>query len=330
MLDDPMQRLTAKEFVWARLNEPSPCPTRARMAPTVARATLTDLSSFMQFVARQAGSFAMNQVDQAMLDAYLAELRRERRRTAERVADLLDVPIELDRYSPFLTLGGFGCRPWRGRSAARVAGLPPRPMVAENRTPRIPEPVIGALLGWSLKYVDLFAADIFAARADLGLLEQVTRPPNSAAGRLSLIDRLDVYIGRRCAEGRGIPVFAFDRRGRRKQQSRSTGMLEHPAINFHLIGLQLGCDKLLLISRPALRGRLERAIERLGGEIGGMDSTIAVNPDTGLPWRERFDKHSIAEEERMLQAAAYVICAYLTGMRDSELQAMRVGCWSLG
>ena len=32
----------------------------------------------------------------------------------------------------------------------------------------------------------------------------------------------------------------------------------------------------------------------------------------------------------MLQAAAYVICAYLTGMRDSELQAMRVGCWSLG
>ncbi len=52
MLDDPMQRLTAKEFVWARLNEPSPCPTRARMAPTVARATLTDLSSFMQFVAR--------------------------------------------------------------------------------------------------------------------------------------------------------------------------------------------------------------------------------------------------------------------------------------
>ena len=330
VLADPLQRMTAKEFIWARLNEPSPCPTRARMAPTVARATLTDLSSFMQFVARHAGAFAMNLVDQAMLDAYLAELRRERRRTAERVADLLDVPIELDRYSPFLTLGGFCCRPWRGRSAARVAGLPPRPMVAENRTPRIPGPVIGALLGWSLKYVDLFAADIFAARADLSLLEQVTRPPNSAAGRLSLIDRLDVYIGRRCAEGRGIPVFAFDRRGRRKQQSRSTGMLEHPAINFHLIALQLGCDKGLLISRPALRRRLEGAVERLGSEIGGMDSTIAVDPDTGLPWRERFDKHSVAEEERMLQAAAYVICAYLTGMRDSELQAMRVGCWSLG
>jgi hypothetical protein len=48
-----------------------------------------------------------------------------------------------------------------------------------------------------------------------------------------------------------------------------------------------------------------------------------------LAWRERFDQRSIAEEERMLQAAAYVVCAYLSGMRDSELQAMRVGCWSL-
>ena len=36
-LADPMQRLTAKEFIWARLNEPSPCPTRARMAPTIAQ-----------------------------------------------------------------------------------------------------------------------------------------------------------------------------------------------------------------------------------------------------------------------------------------------------
>ena len=176
---------------------------------------------------------------------------------------------------------------------------------------------------------DLFAIDIFAARAELDRLEQAIHLRDSAEAPAALIDRLDVYIGRRCADGCGIPISAFDRGGRRKPQSQSTGMLE-PAINFHLVALQLGCDKRFLISRPTLGRRLERAIERLGGEIGGMDSTIAVDPDTGLPWRERFDERSIAEEERMLQAAAYVICAYLTGMRDSELQAMRVGCWSLG
>src|SRR5271169_1846851 len=31
----------------------------------------------------------------------------------------------------------------------------------------------------------------------------------------------------------------------------------------------------------------------------------------------------------MLQAACYVVCAYLTGMRDCEVQAMRAGCLSL-
>src|SRR3546814_17932353 len=36
-----------------------------------------------------------------------------------------------------------------------------------------------------------------------------------------------------------------------------------------------------------------------------------------------------AHEERMLQAAAYIVCAYLTGMRDCEVQAMRRGCLSL-
>jgi hypothetical protein len=32
----------------------------------------------------------------------------------------------------------------------------------------------------------------------------------------------------------------------------------------------------------------------------------------------------------MLQAAAYVVCAYLSGMRDSEMQAMKRGCLSSG
>src|SRR5208283_997784 len=46
-------------------------------------------------------------------------------------------------------------------------------------------------------------------------------------------------------------------------------------------------------------------------------------------WRPRFDSKAVVHEERMLQAAAYVVCAYLTGMRDCEVQAMRRGCLSL-
>ena len=39
---------------------------------------------------------------------------------------------------------------------------------------------------------------------------------------------------------------------------------------------------------------------------------------------------SLAREERHLQAAAYVVCAYLTGMRDGEVQALRPGCLKRG
>jgi len=68
------------------------------------------------------------------------------------------------------------------------------------------------------------------------------------------------------------------------------------------------------------------AIDAIGIEIGGMDTPIAADPDTGRPWRPRFDAKTLAHEERMLQAACYVLCAYLTGMRDCEVQAMRAGC----
>ena len=67
----------------------------------------------------------------------------------------------------------------------------------------------------------------------------------------------------------------------------------------------------------------------LGLEIGGMDTPISIDPVTERPWRPRFDVKTLVHEERMLQAAAYVVCAYLTGMRDCEVQAMRPGCLSL-
>jgi hypothetical protein len=324
-LHDPLQRLTAKEFLWARLNEPSPCPTQARMAPTCVRAALADLTRFMVFVSRHVGVFALHKVDQTLLDAYLAELRGERNRTRDRVAHLLNTPIDLDRYSPFLTLGSFSCRPWRDRPAVRIAGLSPQPQSADNRTPRISEPIIAALLRWSLKYIDHFATDIFAARAEYEALEQNAIHGNKREATPALLNRVDIYIGRRCADGRGIPISVHNRGGR----SQAVGNLAEASINFHLIALQLGCYARCLIGRPALRERLVRAVERLGPEIGGMDCHISANPDTGLPWRARFDERSLVEEERMLQAAAYVVCAYLTGMRDSELQAMRAGCHSV-
>src|SRR3546814_13315500 len=60
-----------------------------------------------------------------------------------------------------------------------------------------------------------------------------------------------------------------------------------------------------------------------------MDTPNSADPDTGMPWRTRFDAKVLPLEEVMLQSAAYIVCAFLSGMRDSEIQAMRRGCLSI-
>ncbi|WP_457660603.1 hypothetical protein [Sinorhizobium medicae] len=75
--------------------------------------------------------------------------------------------------------------------------------------------------------------------------------------------------------------------------------------------------------------QIRAALLELGVETGGMETPISILPETGRPWRPRFDAKTLAQEERMLQSAAYILCAYLTGMRDCEVQAMQRGCLAL-
>ena len=97
-------------------------------------------------------------------------------------------------------------------------------------------------------------------------------------------------------------------------------------LNYALMNLHAGCETRSIAQRPAIHDMLLAAVRELGTEVGGMDTPIAIDTDTGRPWREWFDSKSLAHEENMLQAACYVICAYLSGMRDSEVQAMKTGC----
>jgi hypothetical protein len=102
-----------------------------------------------------------------------------------------------------------------------------------------------------------------------------------------------------------------------------------PPINAHLIHLHVGIDAQ---SEPAEHVLLRTkrlvldAISAIGIETGGMDTPITIDPETGSPWRPRFDAKALPVEERMLRAACYIVCAYLSGMRDCEVQAMWEGC----
>lgn len=318
IFDDPATRLLGKEFMYARLHERLP-GSRSCLAATAAKNTLLMFRRFIVFIAAGTGRVDLADVDQALLDGYLAALRAGGRRTAPAIAHLLELPIDLYRYRKFLTGGGIGFEPWKGSPAFKIAGCV---HANENTTLRIPEPVISAMLYWSLKYVDHFANDILAAREELDSLKArcavmcAERDPHANLAlliRQRLAARIDVLR----AHGRGLPVWSGGDRSHRTL----------PRLNYPLLRLYAGCDSTPQItgSDPAMR-LLVDALGELGQETGGLDTPISNDPDTGAPWRERFDAGALAHEEKMLQAACYVVCAYLSGMRDSEVQAMRTGC----
>jgi integrase len=328
---DPGVERTLREFLYARLNFDVP-GYRCRMPPSALRQVFNRARCFLEFVGTRQGACNLAAVDQALLDAYRNHLRADMQRSATRVAHLLEIVIDLHHYRDHMPSGGLNLLPWKGRTVTFVAGAPRTG--GENKTPRLPEAVISPLLKWSLKYIIVFAADILAARAELEALQErqqaliaQDRRLSEAKRRQRRRERLIAYLDQRRTQGRGVPIWTTAHNGVIRKDA-VTGAVT-PPINAHLIHLHVGIDARSEPSEHVLL-RTKRlvldAISAIGIETGGMDTPITIDPETGSPWRPRFDAKALLVEERMLQAACYIVCAYLSGMRDCEVQAMREGC----
>ena len=324
-----------REYLYARLNVEIP-GFRSRLPPASVRQAFNRARRFFEFVDAELGRCDLDRVDQGLLDRYAKLLRNGRCRPVV-AAQLLDVIFDLHAYRAHLPIAALPLEPWPGRTPSQVAGY--RYAAEENRTPRMPEAVIAPLLHWSLKYVSLFSSDIFAAREELLRLEERQRalaaadavlPPDQRRARRRA--RLTDFFDDRRRLGRGVPIWTTAHNGYVRRDP-ATGAVT-PPVNWLLLHQHAGVDAQaepgahlqLTTGAPDL---VAAAIDTIGVETGGMDTPITVDPDLGRLWGPRFDARTLAHEERMLQAACYVVCAYLTGMRDSEVQAMRAGCLSL-
>ena len=324
-----------REYLYARLNVEIP-GFRSRLPPASVRQAFNRARRFFEFVDAELGRCDLDRVDQGLLDRYAKLLRNGRCRPVV-AAQLLDVIFDLHAYRAHLPIAALPLEPWPGRTPSQVAGY--RYAAEENRTPRMPEAVIAPLLHWSLKYVSLFSRDIFAAREELLRLEERQRalaaadavlPPDQRRARRRA--RLTDFFDDRRRLGRGVPIWTTAHNGVVRRDP-ATGAVT-PPVNWLLLHQHAGVDAQaepgthlqLTTGAPDL---VAAAIDAIGVETGGMDTPITIDPDLGRPWGPRFDARTLAHEERMLQAACYVVCAYLTGMRDSEVQAMRAGCLSL-
>ncbi len=332
-IEDASVARTLREFLYARLNFDIP-GHRGRLPPGSIRQLFNRARRFLKFVAEKKGNCNLARVDQATLDAYRNHLTADPQRRPIQVAHLLEVVVDLHHFRDHMPSGGLVLLPWKGRSAHVVAGS--KQTAGENKTPRLPEAVIAPLLQWSLKYITVFSADILAARAELEALEERHRTLVTEDRRFSPStrkqrrrQRLITYLDQLRANGRGVPIWTTSHNGAVRQDP-ITGT-STPPVNALLIHLHIGLDAQAepaqhVLLRKTTKALVLDAIDALGTEVGGMDTAISIDPDTGKPWRLRFDAKSLLLEERMLQAACYIVCAYLTGMRDCEVQAMRSGC----
>ena len=109
-------------------------------------------------------------------------------------------------------------------------------------------------------------------------------------------ERLAIFIDHRRREGRGVPVWTHAHNGLVRRDPR-TGIVT-PPINAHLLHLHAGIDA---VAEPSMHIQLaggasdliEAAIAEFGLEVGGMDTPIGLDLESGRPWRPRFDAKTL-------------------------------------
>jgi len=175
----------------------------------------------------------------------------------------------------------------------------------ENVTEPLDPAVVAPLLVWSLRLVQDFAEDIFAAWGERNrMIAQAETNQTSPEGLASLHD----YIKRLLADE--APIHVATLKGTTAfARSYLAALTGANLKQVHWAGIKYDLPRL--------------AMKRPG------PCPLAI-PVTGLiegqPWRETIDFSEAEILRRHLGTAAVIIILYLTGMRPQEVQGLRAGC----
>ena len=193
------------------------------------------------------------------------------------------------------------------------ADAPSSSQAAENATPRIPEQVISPLLTWALVWISELAGDVIAALEEWRLLHANTEPNRARRHAPACTDpagSLERLLQRYRAEHRPLP-----------------GGTDGRPVLAHL-AREVGCTPGAFRTRRC-RDLLTAAAAELGTADAAYLRTEITGQIGGQPWITQIPYAAAEHLSRMLQAAAWVTVAYLSGMRDSEVKHLRRGCLSV-
>ncbi|WP_217234651.1 hypothetical protein [Streptomyces sp. AC555_RSS877] len=295
-------RPAAKRLFYALLSLELPDGEEAPGITTI-RSKFTEIKRFLKWLDRRwtPERNELSELSPGDLDGYRKHLlarfpnhhaQRERSRTAVRLLWRWRRHLGVDalRFNP-LDLEG-----WSESKQVRHG---------ENDTDRLPEDVLGPLVVWALRFIDDFAQDIF--EADRRWREARMRGPSRRSARGSVPARLQGLLDQHIAAGRPLP-------GRGGQP------------NIAYLARVLDCDR-------AAVDQYRRAVDAATAIVGVTDSAFIENVQgrlDGEPWIESITTHhttanSLSRLARHLQAACYIVIAFLSGMRDSEVKHIKRG-----
>lgn len=307
----PRYVATAKRLIWASINTPTPLEdlerssaTRSQLAPATVCTFARFLRQWMTWLAER-DIHAFSAVTDAIYDEYADRLKRHRGSRGN-VGSALFAVTRAWLYAPYLPEADRLARPtWENSHIGRASVLGPANWSSENKTAPIHPQTMAGLLVWALRFVTHFSDDILAAKA----LKATPRDVAPSLQALTPKQRFGRYVAERRLESQTLPGWVSANRPHIR--SLATGF----------IGWQLGLspEKTKVINTHHLVAGLPPSLEAhlpmpITGSIDGKDWTPAIG------------FYEVEELCRHLATAAFVVVAYLTGMRGEECRALERGC----
>jgi hypothetical protein len=303
---------------WALLNFPVPdralalrgAAMRPRLSTLRLYQTVANWRTFATWLDGR-GITGLAQASTQVLTDYSIYLARTRKVSRNTAINHLVALTRLHAYGPHLPgEARIGVPAWDSEGLDDY--LPAATAAGENATEPISPATMGPLLVWALKFTEEFAADILAAHEEERRLRQVIEGHLAQpASRGAQPPALTAYLEDLQAHGKPLPA-----------QPAARGPGAH-GVATQYIAAVLGCDP-----REVQRElRKEHWRRYLAEHPGGCPLDVPVTGRIdGEPWTEGIAFGQAGSMARHLVTACFVVVAYLTGMRSTEVLALEAGC----